>query len=203
MTVSSPTTSKDQFEPLRKFIESLVPCTEKEWEALKSCVSLKEFEAGKFIVNMGDFPDEAYFILSGFIRHVYITEDGKEFNNTFCSEKMLAGSYCSLLTRSKSRLAVQALEQTKTICINFSEFQRLAASNEKWNLLGRKIAEYHYLEKARKEYEFLMFAPEKRYSRLIKKFPEIESRLPQYQIASYLGITPVALSRIRKRKRNG
>jgi CRP-like cAMP-binding protein len=98
-----------------------------------------------------------------------------------------------------ARFSIQALEESHLLVCNLQPVVELFDQHRCWERLGRKLAEQLYIKKETREAEFLLDDAETRYNNFQRAYPGLEHRLAQYHVASYLGITPVALSRIRRR----
>jgi CRP-like cAMP-binding protein len=150
-------------------------------------------------VHAGEIAHNFYFLVSGLIRYYYSTEDGKEVNKHFAMENGFAGSFQSLVLSEPCGFFLQAMERTETIVLPNSHLHELYGRYPCWERLGRRNAENLVLVKEAREKEFLLDSLEVRYRRFLKEFPGLADRIPQYQIASYLGVTDVALSRLRRK----
>ena len=115
------------------------------------------------------------------------------FDNDFIS------SYTSFLTNEKSKAYIQALENTSITLIHKDKLSQLYQKNSKFQQLGRMFTEHLFMLVSEKYEDLLLKSPEERYLNLIENRSNVIQNIPQYMIASYLGITPEALSRIRKR----
>ena len=111
----------------------------------------------------------------------------------------MIGAYSSLLTKQKNKIAQKALTQCKVWKASYNEVEQLYSKHHDFERLGRKIAEFYFLEKEKKEIEMALLDAEKRYLILREEFPGLELKIPQYHIASYLGISPTQLSRVRNK----
>lgn len=180
---------KDKFTKL-----ALIP--EEEWKYVESLFQELSFNKNEHLLNAGDVTDSMYLILEGLTRSYFIDSEGKEFNKIFQAEGDIASAYVELLNQIPSRLNIQALENTKVLKIHFKKIQELYQRHPCWNEIGRKIAENFFIVKEQREYEFLLLDAENRYQNFLKDYAHLKKRIPQYQIAAYLGITPVSLSRI-------
>ncbi len=180
-------------------VDRLVSVPEAEWEDFVRFLSERTFEKGDYLVRAGDVADNFYFIVSGLVRFFYCTEDGKEFNKHFAMENGFAGSFHCLILREPCGFFIQALEKTDTIVLPNRVLNEFYDRHACWERLGRINAEYLALRKEAREKELLLDSLEVRYQRFLKEFPGLADRIPQYHIASYLGVTDVALSRIRKK----
>ncbi|WP_397363255.1 Crp/Fnr family transcriptional regulator [Olleya sp. R77988] len=103
-----------------------------------------------------------------------------------------------MLTKQPNRIAQQALTDCQILVADFRELEKLYDKFHDLERLGRKIAEFYFLEKEQKEIEMALLDADKKYLIMREKFPDLESVIPQYYIASYLGISATQLSRIRK-----
>ncbi|HMB22564.1 MAG TPA: hypothetical protein VKP08_07045, partial [Anaerolineales bacterium] len=117
----------------------------------------------------------------------------------FAMENGFAGSFHSLTLHEPCGFFIQALERTETIVLPNQLLNELYDRHPCWERFGRKMAEHLVIIKEAREKELLLDSLEVRYQRFLKEFPGLVDRVPQYHIASYLGVTDVALSRIRKK----
>lgn len=189
------------YEALAKF----GPVPEEEWaQACNLPFETENYSKGQYFVQVGDIPDKLGFIWSGLFRVFYITEQGDERILVFRGENYYLSAYSAFLEGQPSWYGIQALEPSVLVTISLARYKDLVAENPYWSQLSRKYVENLFLEKEKREREFLSENAETRYLNFLNNYPDIENRVPQYQIASYLGITPVALSRIKKtlRQRN-
>jgi CRP-like cAMP-binding protein len=188
-----------KFIALKTVIEKLVSPPADEWSVFEAQFTARSIDSGHFFVRAGDKPDSLCFVNAGLLRFYYQTESGKEFNKSFSAENEFAGNYSAYLTATGSRFSIQALEDSHLLVAGFAEITSLYARHPCWERFGRLMAEQLYIKKEQREAEFLLDDAETRYRNFLARHPGLEQRLTQYQIASYLGITPVALSRLRKK----
>ena len=193
--------SDDDFDAsdLRKLLQSLAPIPEKEWKVLEKNLEPHRFEPGEAIFRPNDVDARIHYLQTGLVRYFYLTEDGKERNHAFAPEGGLVTCLPLFVGAGPCSFTAEALEPTVTISIPYSIFQRAPNDDECWTLLKLRLLEYSIMRREQRVMEFLMDSAETRYRKFLAQYGDISSRLPQYHIASYLGITPVALSRIRKR----
>jgi CRP-like cAMP-binding protein len=181
---------------LKSKFNSLAPIPESEWNHLLSLLTPMKFKKGDHILHAGDETDSMYIITKGLTRSYYIDFNGKEFNKIFLAENDIASAYVELLNKIPSRLNIQALESTEVLVIKFKDVKALYERDHCWDRVGRKVAENFFVLKEQREYEFLLLDAESRYKNFLTDYSHIKDRIPQYQIAAYLGITPVSLSRV-------
>jgi CRP-like cAMP-binding protein len=161
---------------------------------------VRRFQADDVLFSAGDRPDVLYFIQSGLVRFFYLTDDGKEFNKNFVAAGSVVTSLSTFLSGVPSPFFTQALEDTVTIALPMEFVRRQVEADIYWErLLSRSVAMLA-LKKEQREASFLLQDAGARYEAFLDDFSDLAPRLPQYHVASYLGVTPVALSRIRARR---
>ncbi len=178
------------------------PVPKEIWAQAGNLYSIRNLGYGDFFVKQDSMATEIAFVFSGVLREYYLTDAGNEYIKSFNFPGEFTGSYFDLLSGQPSTCNIRAITDCKLAVAKFSEFSALFQTDIVWERLGRKFAENLFLKKARREYELLAFDAEKRYESMKKMYPNIEDSVPQYHIASYLGITPVSLSRIRSKRKN-
>jgi len=186
---------------LTQFLASYADVPECEVAHLAGLLKQRVLPKGEFLTKVGDRPTEFALVLDGMIRKFYVTQDGRQMTRGFAVRGELAGAYAALLTRSESRLNVQALEDSRLLVLEFAAFEGLYLRHPCWSTVGRRVAELLFVQREQRESDLLTLTPEQRYEKFRTEQPNIFQSVPQYQIASYLGITPVSLSRIRGRRR--
>ena len=171
---------------------------DKEWNKLMKIVKLVRLKKCQHFIRIGDVPDKLGFISSGIFRIFFITEQGDEKILAFRRENQLLSAFSQFLQGNPSWCGIQALTESLLLCINLKEYNQLLSDHSCWNILGRKYLENLFIEKEKREREFLSEDATARYLSFKQNNPGLEEKISQYHVASYLGITPVALSRIRK-----
>lgn len=183
---------------LRQIVESISPITDEAWLAMRDLFSPITLVPEQYFVTTGEQATSVGLILSGVMREYFITQEGKEFNKAFVLEGDITGSLFDLLTQEPSIASIQALTQTELLVADYQAFSALYDRFPCCQRLGRLHAERLFMLKARREHEFMTLDAYARYQMLLSRVPLIEEQVAQYHIASYLGITPVALSRVKK-----
>jgi len=174
------------------------PLLEKELATL-----LKNFEPRLVpkktdLLQAGKKAVEIYFIRSGCIRLYYVKE-GFDISAYFFTEKMFAGAYDSFITQLPSRHYLESIEDCELLYITYPKFQRLLHAHPEINEVIRKILEERFVDLHTLFTSQILNSPEERYRNLLAQRPDLLNRVPQHQLATFLGVTPVSLSRIRKR----
>lgn len=168
-------------------------------KALLKCFKPIQLLKNQFFVQEGEYAQQIGFLQKGIVRAFFLNEEGKEYNKQFFVAPAIIGAYTSLLTKQPNKIAQQALTDCEILVADFNEIEKLYNQFHNLERLGRKIAEFYFLEKEQKEIEMALLDADKRYLIMNMHFPSIEVNIPQYHIASYLGITPTQLSRIRRK----
>ncbi len=191
--------SNNKFEKVRTFYQQLLPSmNEESWAITESVLSVRSFRKGDFIVREGSVCNYVSYLNHGLVR-MYYHVDGKDKIISFCNEGNYISDYQSFLTRRPALTFIQALEDTEVVDTSFDDLQMLYKRVPESNIIGRLIAEQIFLEMCNGSNSEAKETILQRYTNLIISQPWLLQRVPQYMIASYLGITPEALSRIKSR----
>jgi CRP-like cAMP-binding protein len=169
------------------------------WSFFQSKLLTRKIKKDAFFISMGEICEHIGFIKNGTLRTFYIDNNGNDVSFIFHLENNFFTDYESFLTATPSKLFIQAVEDTEVLVIHKKDLLDLYAADVYWQIYGRNMAEGIYLSAKKRVEDLLFLTHEERYVRLIKDQPMIFNRIPQKQIASYLGIKPQSLSRIRKR----
>lgn len=151
---------------------------------------------GDYLIREGQICKKLYFIHQGAIS-LFILEDGNEYVKDFSLNNKFITSYTSLQTQSPSKIYLRAEQDCELTTWTSSYLNILIESNLIWSNFARKMADYLYMRKESREISLLKDSAETRYTNLLKESPLVMQFFPQYLIASYLGIQPQSLSRIR------
>ncbi|MDP4093594.1 MAG: Crp/Fnr family transcriptional regulator [Bacillota bacterium] len=173
---------------------------DEEWNKAKTKLRSLRIEKNNFFIKAGEIPDKLAYISDGIFRVYYTSESGNERILVFRGENRLLSAYSSFLENTVSSYSIQALEQCNLLYITLSDYTALLNDHPCWQTITSKYSQMLVVEKERRENEFLCDDAETRYKKFILNYPGLEKRINQYQVAAYLGITPVALSRIRSKK---
>jgi CRP-like cAMP-binding protein len=150
-------------------------------------------------IAAGTIPRKFGFVVSGLFRYVYSDENGQEFTKGIISEFSFISSYSAMIMQSISYFSIEALEDSEILEINYSDWQKIKISDPFWCNFLLSLVEKGYMIKEKRERELLLLDAETRYRNFQKNYPGMENRIKQQIIASYLGIQPESLSRIRKK----
>jgi CRP-like cAMP-binding protein len=181
-----------------KIFQQFTDFNHSELEIIMPYFENKKFKKKTILLNVGTVSNEVFYIIKGCIR-LYCEKDGEELSTYFFTENMFAGSYDSFLSRKPSKVAIETLEECEVLVLNHESQERLYEIFPKMNEFIRKAIELRFVLLHDLFISYLLNSPEERYLTLLNDRPELLKRIPQHQIASFLGITPVSLSRIRNR----
>ncbi len=172
--------------------------TEEDWHYLKQTLTVQTLQKGTALIRNGDICRQVSFINKGLLRLYYLA-DGKEVATGFVPENNYVSCYASFLTSQPSSENIDVLEDCELINLSFTDMQTLYNTRPVFERFGRKIAEQLFILISSQTTRLLSLSPEERYQYVIRNQPYIIQRVPQYMIASYIGITPEHLSRLRKK----
>ncbi len=184
---------------LFQFISNSVVLSELDKAELSSNIKNEDFQKGDAIVKAGQVCKSLKFVISGIYR-VYKIEDGKEITSYFSykSRNPFVASFTSLLTEKPSNETIECIEAGKLLSIPYSNWKSLYKTSLALNTFGREMAEFNYLLAIERIESLQYHNATDRYESFIKLYPNLLNLIPHHYIASYLGITPESLSRIRK-----
>lgn len=155
-----------------------------------------ERKKGSYLLRPGQFCEHLYFIINGACR-IYFKKGNREVTSQLLFESDVVVSYYSFLTKTRTTETIQLLEDTQFFRISYDDIYNLYEVSEEINTLGRILNE-NYLLKVAKRIEILQtLSARERYVELLENSPEVIQRVPSFYLASYLGITPETLSRVR------
>jgi CRP/FNR family transcriptional regulator, anaerobic regulatory protein len=187
----------ESIQRIKQMLFSLQPLTEAEWENHIRHFIFKSFKKGDALIKEGDTENNIYYIESGATRN-YFVRNGKEFTIDFHFEGDFVTAYYSLITGQPSIVTIELVSDTNIIVIPYRLIQNLHKESVNTNIIGRKMAEMHYIKRLKKEMDLLSLTAEERYAQLLNLKPEIVRAISVKHLSSYLGIQPESLSRIRK-----
>lgn len=181
------------------FLNSFGGISDDILKELRKISELKTIKSGTQFVKLNEVPSKVYMLVSGIVRCYLITESGKEFNKTFYMPLGFVGSLTALIKKKPSIFVFEAITECTFYEVDYIKLMELCKKDESVNRLYSKVLEIVYVKYEKRLIELISLDATGRYLALKKQIPEVDTLIPQYHIASYLGITPVQLSRIRKK----
>ena len=183
---------------LKETLAEMIDFSEEEADGFMQHCFRKSFRKKELLSEDHRFIDEVYFIEQGILRVKIIDLEGKEHTTHFAVEKQFIADYNAFLTGKKSSYQLEAMEDTQVIVLPRAAIDWGYQNMRQGEKLGRLIAEYYFTYLDTRIQHLYTLSPLERYELMGQIFPNIHNRVPQHMIASYLGITPEALSKVKR-----
>jgi len=184
-------------KPLLNYINKYINLTIEEETILLSKIIHRNYLKDQYIVQQGDICKSANFIISGCAKTFYLNKKGQEYTVMFSVEDWWASDLGSFITQTPADFNVQCLENTELIQFTFENLKELYTKIPKLERFFRKIIERAFVTSQKRIIKNFSLPAKEHYLIFKETYPEIEQRVPQYMIASYLGITKEFLSKIK------
>jgi len=163
------------------------------WHLFEPLLQEVHFNTGEYLARAGRISTAIYFISEGVVR--VCTED---ISLDFAFPGMFSTAYASFITQTPSAVNIEAITPVTGFVFYYDDLQALYRQSHAAERTGRLLAEYQYLRKYQRELSFLQHSAQERYLQLLEEYPQIVQQVPVKYVASFLGIQPESLSRIRK-----
>jgi CRP-like cAMP-binding protein len=180
-------------------IQTLVPIGPALEAALAAVVRREEVPARQLLLQPGQVAQRLYFIEQGLARG-YALHAGQDVSSWFMHEGDFVISIVSFLTQQPSTEYIELLEPSVLHAISYQHLQELYRAFPEFNYVGRVLTERYYVQSEQRAYQLRTLPAKERYAQLLADFPNLGQRVPQKYLASYLGISPETLSRLRARR---
>lgn len=160
---------------------------------------LKHYKKGQHLISQGKSATKIFFLLKGFVRYLSVSYEGKEFTQSFALAPSFAGSTRAMTKQVDSLFSIEVLDDV--ICLEFEWHTFFDKMKSKAGFLEEysRLLEILFVKKEERVHAFVQHSAEQRYLTFLDNHPELSEKIPLKMIASYIGITPIALSRIRKK----
>lgn len=164
-------------------------------------VRVRELARGEHLLRANERATEVAVVVRGLLREHFVLDDGSERTKAFVLEGEASGSLADLLSGEPSRAFIVAEEPTRVLVAPYAAMRELGVRSPPWAAVGRASLERLLVRKAEREWELLALDASQRYARFRERAPGLEARTLARHVASYLGITPAHLSRLRAQRR--
>lgn len=160
---------------------------------------LKHYKTGQLMIEQGQLAPKLYFLLKGYVRYLSLSEEGKEFTQSFASSPGIAGSTRAMSRQTKSLFSIEVLDDVLCLEFDWLPFFEIMKDKPGFIMAYNSLLENLFIKKEEREYAFVQQTAEQRYLNFLAENCQLRDKLPLKMIASHIGITPIALSRIRKK----
>ncbi len=165
---------------------------------VRSVCTVKKLRKKQYLLQEGDVWKYHAFVASGFLRTFSIDEKGNEHIMNFSPENYWSGDRASLSTGAPSKFCIEAIEDSSVVLITDQNFQELCNRIPQLNGLVNAILNKSFIVSQDRIHASISLSAEEKYTHFLNKYPGISNRIPQHMIASYIGVTPETLTRIRR-----
>jgi len=191
------------FQRILNNVEHRIRLSEEERQYFVSLLQVKTIRKRQALLQEGEVCRFEYFVNRGCLR-AYTTDDrGAEHVLQFAVEDWWIGDMSSFIHQAPARLSIDALEDTEVLCIDKASWEELLERVPKFERFFRMLLQRAFISLQDRITASLSATAEARYRAFQERYPQLEQRVPQHQIARFLGITPESLSRIRKQLARG
>lgn len=192
-----PSFDTSEMEEFIQFIQRYSILNERDIRKIRRSFKPRTILKGDYFLEAGIMANEGAYIVKGLVRGFYLKEN-QEITYDFRKEGNFITGLPSYLYNIPSYASVQALEDTELLVINYQNLKDLYNYSRNYEKFGRTILEKLYAEQVLRIHSFISETAQERYERLCREHPDLLERAPLYHIASYLGIKPESLSRLRR-----
>lgn len=197
------------FSKYKDFMQKYISLNSTDWDIIKSKLKIEYLKKGEIIHNIGDVSSKIMFVNSGLARTYILDENGKDntwaihFNdeNSYMTN-LFIGDYESFINQTQSKLAIDALEDCEVIVLDYEDLEFLYDNTKMGDRFGRLINQEAYTYLHNSIIIQQTKTAKERFENFISETPYLLEKVPQYHIATFLGITPQHLSRLKKEYKN-
>lgn len=183
---------------MKSIFNSLQLLPENELNKLDALLTERKLKKGDFLIRENQICNEIVFIKSGVLRSFFLNNKGNEITNCITFENEFMAAFASFITRTPTEENIQAIFDTELQIISHENLELLYKNSIHWQEAGRKIAEMEYVTLQQRMVSFQKLTGKERYEELFRLHKKYIQLIPLHNLASFLGITPRHLSRIRK-----
>jgi len=191
--------NEEIFNSLKQTMDSYRPLNDETWNELRKILTIRKIRKDEYAFNFNEKINAISYVYKGLFRVFAINQNGEEFNKNFFWESRIYGDMIALLDNKETQTSIQALEDSIVVEITHDKYRQLLYKYNDLKMYHIYYLEKHWIfQKDNNTYSLVLEDAYERYKRFLKEYGHIEKRLSQYHIASYLGISPTHLSRIKK-----
>lgn len=183
---------------MKSVFKSVQNFSDGELNLLDDLVQFRTLKKGELLLTENEVCNEVVFIKKGILRSFFVNHKGDEITNCFAFENEFMASFASFITEKKAEENIQALADAELEILNRKDLEKLYQSGFNWQETGRKLTELEFVNLHKRMVSFQKFSAAQRYEELYKNHQRYVQLIPLQYLASYLGVTPRHLSRIRK-----
>lgn len=183
---------------MKTAFQSIQNISESELEKLEHLITFRKLKKGELLLEENKVCNEIFFIKKGLLRSYFYNHQGDEITNCFAFENEFMASFSSFITQNVAEENIQALADTELQVLSRDSLEQLYQSHTKWQEIGRKLTEMEFITLQKRMIAFQKLSATQRYQELYNNHQKYLQLIPLQYLASYLGVTPRHLSRIRK-----
>lgn len=191
----------DAINELKHTLRKITGVPDKDLSILDQLCAVKQYKKNSLFLKPGSMAIYSGYVVEGAFREYYTDANGRQFNKAFCFKGDFTGSYYDLNIDKPSLVTIEAMLDSTVVVIEEKKYKKLMHDDIFWMKVSYLIAHNLLMKKFEKELQLLTLSAAERYDLLQKQYPELQQLIPSYHIASFLGITPISLSRIRAQKK--
>ena len=191
------------FDIFISYLKNKISLSEDEVALIRAGATLKKLRRRQYLLQEGEIWKYNAFVASGFLRAFSIDDKGQEHILNFAPENHWTGDRESLTNRTPSHLNIDAVEDSEVVLITKDNFDRLCQQIPQLNDFINAILHKSFLVSQRRIHDIISLSADEKYQNFLERFPVIAQRVPQHMIASYIGVTPETLTRIRRKSAKG
>jgi len=186
-------------EGLLKHINTISPLSKISWKALKQILVDRNYPIGTHLSSLNETPTRVFFLKSGYARGYTLSRKGNQYNRVLYKPNEFMASLSALIQKSKTYLAIECLTDCQTSECNFNKFIELTDTFPDIDAFYQKILEENFVRFELRNIQLVTMTATERYVDLRKRIPKIDDIISQKHIASHIGVSPIQLSRIRRK----
>lgn len=183
---------------MKSVFQSIHPLPQAELNQLDDLITFRKLKKGELLLQENQVCNDIYFIKKGILRSYFFNHQGDEITNCFAFENEFMASFTSFITQNPAEENIQALADTELQIISRENLEKLYKLGMHWQEIGRKLTEMEYVTLQKRMISFQKLSGAQRYEELYQNHQKYLQLIPLQYLASYLGVTPRHLSRIRK-----